>query len=61
MMTLSKDFIREITDSLTQMRDYADDGMLDRDDPDYQDFFEALDNADAVLEKLNRIIEEGGK
>lgn len=52
---ISKEMLGKIMDSLSSMIDYADDGSIPRDDEDYKDFFESVDNACDILDKLNEI------
>ena len=55
---ISKKLLGEIIDSLGSMIDYADDGSLDRRDEDFSYFFKEVDNANELLEKLNKIYEK---
>jgi hypothetical protein len=52
---ISKDMLGKIIDSLSSMINYADDGAIPRDDEDYKDFFESVDEACDILDKLNEI------
>ena len=55
-MTIDKDFLNEIYDALSEMKNYADDGMCDRNDPEFSEFFESVDNATRILKKLDTIL-----
>ena len=60
MITINKELFYRLLTSLESMTDYADDGMLNRNDPDYKYFFESLDEAREVINAAYRVI-EGGK
>lgn len=50
--TVDTALLAEIITSLGNMIDYADDGMIDRNDPDFTQFFEEVDRARNLLDKL---------
>lgn len=50
--TVDTALLAEIITSLENMIDYADDGMIDRNDPDFTQFFEEVDRARNLLDKL---------
>lgn len=58
MVNIPLPLIYDLTDSLASMTNYADDGMLNRDDPDYKDFFEAVDKARETLEQTNKYVDD---
>lgn len=51
--TISMDMLERILEDLGNMLNYADDGMLDRNDPEFADFFRRVDQAQETLDKLN--------
>lgn len=57
MIIVDKELISNALVSLDLMIDYADDGMLDRNDPDFKDFFKAVDEARENWKILDRAIE----
>lgn len=52
-VSLGDDLLQNAIDSLNDLIMYADDGSLNRDDPDYSDFFKALDKAQETVDALN--------
>lgn len=52
-VSLGDDLLQNAIDSLNELIMYADDGSLNRNDPDYSDFFKALDKAQETVEALN--------
>lgn len=58
MVSMPLSLINDLTDSLASMTDYADDGMLNRNDPEYKDFFEAVDKARETLEQSNKYVDD---
>lgn len=58
MKSVKIDLLEQLADSLTEMIGYADDGALNRNDPDFADFFNKVDQAKKVLEKLCKILEK---
>lgn len=50
--TIDAALLAEIITSLGNMIDYADDGMVNRNDPDFAHFFEEVDGARNLLDKL---------
>ena len=52
--SMSVDMLEKIMNSLDTMINYADDGMVDRDDPDFDFFYGKVDEAREVLEKLKQ-------
>lgn len=51
--TISLEMLERILEDLANMIMYADDGMLDRYDPEFADFFARVDKAQETLDKLN--------
>ena len=49
----------DILDSIYTMMFYADDGIVSRGNPDYQEYFESIDKAKEVLEKGRDYINRG--
>jgi flagellin-specific chaperone FliS len=60
-MYLEKEFIESIIDSLSEMIGFADDGNISRYDKEYSYFFEQIDKANKIIEKLNKLLESEGK
>jgi len=59
---MSKELLSETIDSLNDMIEYADDGIISRYDINFKTFFEKIDKAKEVLKKLNELyIKENGK
>ena len=58
---IDKDFLYDLYGSLQAMIRYADDGMLDRRDPDFKIFFDDVDKAYANLKQLDSILDEDYK
>ena len=54
---VDKAFLYDLFESLQNMIQYADDGMLDRRDPDFKVFFDDVDTAYANLKQLDSILE----
>ncbi len=52
--SMSVDMLEKVMSSLDSMISYADDGMVDRDDPDFAFFYGKVDEAREVLEKLKQ-------
>lgn len=52
------DLLYSLIDSLSSMTDYADDGTLNRDDQEYKDFFEEVDNARETLKQANKYVDD---
>ena len=57
---IDKDFLYDLYGSLQAMINYADDGMIDRRDPDFKVFFDDVDKAYADLRELDKILEGDG-
>lgn len=55
---MSKELLEKIINSLSEMINYADDGMVSRDDPDFEEFYEKVDNANKLLNELTALYEE---
>lgn len=55
---MNKELLGKVIDSLYEITNYADDGQVSRYDKDYKEFYNAIDNARELLEKLNKIYEE---
>lgn len=55
-MKIDKDFLVEVSNSLEEMITYADDGNCDRRDETFKEYFDSLDSARFILEKLNNMI-----
>ena len=45
-------------EALETMTNYADDGIVSRNDPDYQEFYNDIDNARKIIKTLREITEE---
>ena len=60
MIEVKKEFLENLYDSLADMTNYADDGGLNRNDSDYKEFFESVDNARNMLEKLDSVLYRNG-
>ena len=56
--SLGDDLLQNAIDSLNDLIMYADDGSLNRDDPEYSDFFKALDKAKEVVSELNNAFDK---
>lgn len=52
MIQIPSTLLATVVDSLDTVTDYADDGNLDRDDPDFSDFFEAIDRARNLSQEI---------
>lgn len=52
-----KELFERIIDSLYYMTDYADDGVVSRQDPDFKDFYDRVDKARELLNELNDMLE----
>jgi len=48
----------EALEALETMTNYADDGIVSRNDPDYQEFYNDIDNARKIIKTLREITEE---
>jgi hypothetical protein len=57
-MSIPLDLFDNLVESLSSMKSYADDGMLDRNDPEYSDFFNAVDQAESVLSQAEQYRDE---
>lgn len=55
---MSKELLEKIIDSLSEMINYVNDGMVSRDDPDFKEFYEKVDNANELLNELTALYEE---
>lgn len=51
-------FLNKVYDCLGSMINYADDGMLDRNDPMYSEFFHDIDMANKTLDELCWVIKQ---
>lgn len=52
MIQIPSTLLATVIDSLDTVVDYADDGNLNRDDPDFSDFFEAIDKARNLSQEI---------
>ena len=55
---VDKGFLYDLYGSLQAMINYADDGMISRDDPDFKVFFTDVDQAYANLRQLDKMLDE---
>ena len=54
---MNKELLERIIDSLYDMTNYADDGIVSRNDPDFKDFYDRVDKARELLNELNNMLE----
>lgn len=54
---MNKELLERIIDSLYDMTNYADDGIVSRYDPDFKDFYDRVDKARELLNELNNMLE----
>lgn len=54
-----KELFERIIDSLYYMIDYADDGNVSRQDPNFKEFYDKVDKARELLTELNNMLESG--
>jgi len=59
-ITIPKDVLQKLVSSLDTMIGYADDGALDRGDPDYEEFFNDIDSATALSQEVYEQYLKGG-
>ena len=57
MVNIDIELLNDLIDSLSEMIGYADDGIISRGDPEYKDFFDAIDKANEVCRKANEVLE----
>lgn len=58
MITINKELFYRLLTSLESMTNYADDGQVSRYDPDFKDFYNAVDEARDIINKAYEIIEK---
>ena len=56
---VSRDFLYAVSDALDTMIGYADDGVISRGDPDFKQFFDELDKAYNISNKLENLLMSG--
>ena len=57
-ITISVELFDKMVDSLESMTGYADDGIISRGDPDYKDFFEAIDESYRIIDEAANVRNE---
>ena len=54
-ITISVELFNKMLESLESMTGYADDGVISRGDPNYKDFFEALDESYRIIDEAANV------
>ena len=49
---MNKEFLEKVAECLSNMIGYADDGVISRGDSDFKTFFDDIDEAKEILNKL---------
>lgn len=57
-ITITVELFDKLLDSLESMTGYADDGIISRGDPDYKDFFEAIDESYRIMDEAANVRNE---
>lgn len=52
-ININIDLLENVLDSLIDMTNYADDGVVSRYDPEFKEFYEKVDKARELITKLN--------
>ena len=55
-INITIDFLEDILHSLESMKYYADDGIVSRNDPDFKEFYNEVDQAQVVIDKINELL-----
>lgn len=53
---IDRDLLWKIVDCFEDTINYANDGMIDRNDKDYSGFFDTIDKGNELIEKLCEIL-----
>lgn len=53
---VDEEFLFDLSTALQSMTNYADDGMLNRNDPEFKEFFDEVDRAREILTKLDTLL-----
>ena len=62
MIIIEDELFKRLVSSLESMTDYADDGQVSRNDPDFKEFYDAVDEArDVINEAYNVMLKESEK
>ena len=57
-LKMNKEFLEKVAECLSNMIDYVDDGVISRGNPDFKTFFDDIDEAKEILNKLYIKLEE---